>query len=192
MRACGHKFWLMENSILPNCWLIGSSYFVRQSLGMGNAACVFMEEIVRYLGIDERARLLARRLWTYIDAPSTEIIASFYHNTRQSGAGLMLDDPTIERLKVRQKEHWRALFNSEFDEHYQRSVTMIGIKHQEIGLDPKWYIAGYAIMKAGFAERVLDAPLPSRLKTALIVTLEKYVAIDMALALSTYSSWLVD
>jgi hypothetical protein len=36
----------------------------------------------------------------------------------------------------------------------------------------------------------MEAPLPA--KTALIVTLEKYVAIDMALALSVYSSWLVD
>ncbi len=104
----------------------------------------------------------------------------------------MLDEPTIERLKVKQKEHWRALFNSEFDEGYQRSVTMIGIKHQEIGLDPKWYIAGYAIMKAGFAEHIFAAPVPARLKSALIMTLDKYVAIDMALALSTYSSWIVD
>ena len=67
---------------------------------------------------------------------------------------------------------------------------MIGIKHHEIGLDSKWYIAGYAIIKAAFAEKIMEAPLPMRAKSALIVTLEKYVAIDMALALSAYSSWL--
>jgi hypothetical protein len=71
-------------------------------------------------------------------------------------------------------------------------VTLIGIKHHEVGLDSKWYIAGYAMMKAAFMERILEAPLPPNLKSALIVTLEKYVAVDMALALSTYSSWLVD
>ena len=151
-----------------------------------------MQELLRYLGIDARDRLLARRLWNYIDEPSTEIIASFYRNTRQSAVGVMLDAAAIERLKVKQKEHWRALFISDFDERYQRSVTMIGIKHHEIGLDPKWYIAGYAIIKNAFAERILDAPLPPRLKSALILTLEKYVAVDMALALSTYSSWLID
>ena len=59
---------------------------------------------------------------------------------------------------------------------------MIGIKHHEIGLDSKWYIAGYAIIKAAFAEKIMEAPLPLKAKTALIVTLEKYVAIDMALA----------
>ena len=45
-----------------------------------------------------------------------EIIAGFYNNTRRSSAGFMLDDATIERLKVRQKQHWQSLFSSEFDE----------------------------------------------------------------------------
>ena len=151
-----------------------------------------MEEIIRYLEIDARAQLLAERLWQFLEEPSTEIIASFYGNTRRSPAGLMLDETTVERLKLKQKDHWRSLFTRRFDEHYQRSVTLIGIKHHEVGLDSKWYIAGYAMMKAAFMERILEAPLPPNLKSALIVTLEKYVAVDMALALSTYSSWLVD
>lgn len=151
-----------------------------------------MKELLVYLGIDTRAQLLAERLWHFLDEPSTEIIASFYSDTRQSAAGLLLDEPTIARLQSKQKEHWRALFNSGFDETYQRSVTMIGIKHREIGLDPKWYIAGYALIKARFAEKILEAPVPQRMKSALIITLEKYVAVDMALALSTYSAWLID
>jgi hypothetical protein len=151
-----------------------------------------MEEIARYLGIDTRTQLLAERLWHLLEEPSDEIIDSFYRDTRQSAAGLLLDEPTIVRLKIKQKEHWRSLFNSEFDEQYQRSVAMIGIKHHEMGLDPKWYIAGYALMKARFAEKLLEAPVPLRMKSALIVTLEKYVAMDMALALSTYSCWLIE
>lgn len=151
-----------------------------------------MQDLVRYLGIDLQTQSLARQLWRFLDEPSTEIIASFYRDTRQSGAGLLLGEPAIERLKIKQKEHWRALFNSGFDESYQRSVTMVGIKHYEIGLDPKWYIAGYALIKSRFAEKVLEAPIPTGLKSALIVTLDKYVALDTALALSTYSSWLVD
>lgn len=151
-----------------------------------------MQELILYLGIDTQARLLAKRLWHFLDEPSTEIIASFYRDTRQSGVSLLLDEQTIARLQIKQRDHWRALFNSDFDASYERSVTMIGIKHHEIGLDPKWYIAGYAIMKSRFAEQVLQAPLPKRLKASLVITLEKYVALDMALALSTYSAWLVD
>jgi Protoglobin len=151
-----------------------------------------MDELIRYLGIDTRAELLAERLWNLLQDSVEEIIAGFYNNTRHSSAGLMLDEATIERLKLRQKQHWQSLFSSAFDERYVRSVSMIGIKHHEIGLDSKWYIAGYAMIKAAFAEKILEAPLPLKAKSALIVTLEKYVAIDMALALSAYSSWLVD
>jgi hypothetical protein len=151
-----------------------------------------MQELIRYLGIDTRTELLAERLWHVLEQSADGIIATFYNSTRQSSAGLMLDEATIERLKIRQKQHWQSLFSSAFDEQYVRSVSMIGIKHHEIGLDSKWYIAGYAIIKAAFAEKIMEAPLPLKAKTALIVTLEKYVAIDMALALSVYSSWLVD
>jgi len=151
-----------------------------------------MKDLIRYLGIDTRTELLAERLWYLLEGSVEEIIAVFYSNTRHSGAGVLLDDATVERLEVRQKQHWQSLFCSGFDQDYVRSVSMIGIKHHEIGLDAKWYIAGYAIIKAAFAEKIMEAPLPLRAKSALIVTLEKYVAVDMALALSVYSSWLVD
>jgi protoglobin len=149
-----------------------------------------MQELIRYLGINTRTEVLAERL--LLEDSADGIIAGFYSSTRQSSAGLMLDELTIERLKVRQKQHWQSLFSSAFDEQYVRSVSMIGIRHHEIGLDSKWYIAGYAIIKAAFAEKIMEAPLPLKAKTALIVTLEKYVAVDMALALSAYSSWLID
>jgi protoglobin len=143
-----------------------------------------MQELIRYLGINTRTEVLAERL--LLEDSADGIIAGFYSSTRQSSAGLMLDELTIERLKVRQKQHWQSLFSSAFDEQYVRSVSMIGIRHHEIGLDSKWYI------KAAFAEKIMEAPLPLKAKTALIVTLEKYVAVDMALALSAYSSWLID
>lgn len=151
-----------------------------------------MQELIRYIGIDTRTEILAERLWYLLEGWVDEIMTRFYSSTRQSSAGLMLDELTIERLKLRQKQHWQSLFSSAFDERYVRSVSMIGIRHHEIGLDSKWYIAGYAIIKAAFAEKIMEAPLPLKAKTALIVTLEKYVAVDMALALSAYSSWLVD
>jgi hypothetical protein len=151
-----------------------------------------MQELIRYIGIDTRTEILAERLWYLLEGWVDEIIAGFYSSTRQSRAGLIFDEAMIERLKVRQKLHWQSLFSSAFDEQYIKSISMIGIKHHEIGLDPKSYIAGYAIIKAAFAEKIMEAPLPLKAKTALIVTLEKYVAIDMALALSAYSSWLVD
>lgn len=151
-----------------------------------------MKEIVRYLGIDTRTQLLAELLWGVLEEPSGEIIASFYRDIRQSNAGTLFDEASLDRLQNEQKEHWRALFTGQLDEHYQRSVNLIAIEHYELGLDPKWYIAGYALMKLRFTETLLKAALTQAMKETLIATLEKYIAIDMALALSIYSSWLVD
>ena len=64
----------------------------------------------------------------------------------------MLDEATIERLKMRQKQHWQALSLARST----RSTFEVfddGIKHHEIGLDSKWYIAGYAIIKAALPRR---------------------------------------
>ena len=151
-----------------------------------------MKDIARYLGIDSRTQLLAEQLWRLLEGPSREVIATFYRDTRQSSIGVLFDEPAIGRLQIKQKEHWRALFNDRFDERYQRSATLIAIKHQELGLDPKWYIAGYTLMKLRFAESLRKMALPAESMEALITTLEKYVALDMALSLSIYSSWLLD
>ena len=35
-------------------------------------------------------------------------------------------------------KHWRALFESRLDLQYFNSASLIGIRHSQIGLDPKW------------------------------------------------------
>ncbi|SFP55447.1 hypothetical protein SAMN05216330_108115 [Bradyrhizobium sp. Ghvi] len=71
-----------------------------------------MTQIIRYLGIDTRTQLLAEQLWNLVDAPSGQIIAEFYRRTRQSHPGVLLDEHTIGRLMIKQREHWHSLFNS--------------------------------------------------------------------------------
>jgi methyl-accepting chemotaxis protein len=104
----------------------------------------------------------------------------------------VLDDETISRLKLKQSEHWQALFSSKFDNQFFNRASLVGIKHREIDLDPKWYIAGYNKIKGQFVKLILDSQLSTSTKSDLVATLDKYVALDMALALSSYSSWLID
>ena len=47
-------------------------------------------------------------------------------------------------------------------------------------------------MKIAFTEVITEAALPPIRKGRLIKTLDKYVAFDMALALSTYNAVVVD
>jgi len=151
-----------------------------------------MDKLIRFLDIDPVARRHAAAIWSLIEHRIDHIIETFYADVRQSDAALALSDRTVQHLKVKQKDHWRALFESRLDLQYFNSASLIGIKHAEIGLDPKWYIAGYARIKSDFSRAILNASLPLTTKAAFIVTLDKYVALDMALAISSYTSLLVD
>lgn len=151
-----------------------------------------MDGLIRFLDIDPTARLHAATIWSLIEHRIDHIIETFYSDVQQSDMALALSEQTIRHLRVKQKDHWRSLFESRLDLQYFNSASLIGIKHSEIGLDPKWYIAGYARIKSDFSRTILNSSLPLTTKAALVVTLNKYVALDMALAISSYTSLLVD
>jgi methyl-accepting chemotaxis protein len=151
-----------------------------------------MEDLIRFLGIDLEARRNAEQFWPLIDYPLGAIIDNFYTDLQKSGIDFVLTDQTIHHLKIKQKEHWESLFASRFDKQYFNNASLVGIKHRELGLDPKWYIAGYAKIKGDIALIILESPLSPAVKLEFVKTLDKYVALDTALAISSYTSLLVD
>jgi hypothetical protein len=75
-------------------------------------------------------------------------------------------------------------FGQEVCSHARR----IALRHHEIGLGPLWYVAAYVHLKLAFIEVIMNSDLGPVTKRKLVRTLEKYVAIDMVLALSTYDA----
>ena len=66
------------------------------------------------------------------------------------------------------------------------------MRHRDIALSPMWYVAGYMRLKLAFIEVIIRSDYSIVTKGQLVKTLEKYIAIDMALALSTYDAVIVD
>lgn len=151
-----------------------------------------MEKLITILDIDPEAMRNAEAIWSLVEHRAVDVIGDFYASVRKSDVDLVLSDQTIECLTIEQRMHWNSLFKSRFDQKYFNSASLIGIKHREIGLDAKWYIAGYTKIKIDFSQVVLNAPLSLPVKAGFVSTLDKYVALDMALAVSSYTSWLVD
>lgn len=156
------------------------------------ASRLFMERLIRFLNIDLDARRDAAAIWPLIESRVEPGIDTFYSEMRRSDPALPLSDQLAACLKARQKANWRALFESRLDQQYFNNASLIGINHCEIGLDPKWYIAGYMRIKRDFSHAILDSSLPPPTAANLVTTLDKYVALDMALAISSYASLLVD
>jgi Protoglobin len=151
-----------------------------------------METMLRFLAIDRESQRDAAQIWSLIEPRTADIIENFYADVSQSSLGLSLSAKTIDHLKIKQAEHWKKLFESRFDREYFNNASLIGIKHYEIGLDVRWYIAGYMKIKNCFSMEIFKAQSPVSSKAQLVTTLDKYIAVDMALAISSYTSLLVD
>ena len=54
------------------------------------------------------------------------------------------DDAALSSVKTRQRSHWERIFEAQFDEDYADGARRVGEAHARIGLNPSWYIGGYA------------------------------------------------
>lgn len=151
-----------------------------------------MEKLIQFLDIDSDTMRRAQAIWPMIEPRTSYLIEELYVSARQFDCELALSDDTIDDLKTRQTAHWRTLFESRFDRDYINSASLIGIQHRELGIDAQWYIAGYNKVKSDLAQTILNAPLLLASKATLLATLDKYIALDMTLVVSSYTSWLVD
>ena len=174
-----------------------------------HAAARDLRERLEFLGLDAAALARLAAL-----APSTSkhlppALERFY--------GLLAKEPSVSRFfsgreqmgraQSAQHEHWSAIANGQLDERYHQSSIAIGNRHARIGLDPRWYIGGYALIVETLIEGIVkdavaEATAPRRtgffrrqpetapdlgetLGKSLSVLL-KAVLLDVDLAVSTY------
>nr|WP_281374910.1 globin-coupled sensor protein [Gluconacetobacter sacchari] len=65
-------------------------------------------------------------------------------------------DAKIEKAKLAQTAHWRAILAARFDTDYVANVHAIGEVHARIGLTPFWYIGGYTVILDQLLRSVID------------------------------------
>ncbi|MGZ3420308.1 MAG: protoglobin domain-containing protein [Polyangiales bacterium] len=96
------------------------------------------------------------------------------------------DEPTVRRVKQRQKQYFAGLFEGRCDATYVEERLLVGHIHEQIGMAPKWYIGAYRNYLAILFERILgDFPDKEEAKAAYH-SLLKVVAFDMSLAIDSY------
>lgn len=97
----------------------------------------------------------------------------------------------ITHARSAQRDHWIQLFRKGLDQSYVDRTRIIGNTHARIGLEPKWYIGGYALIMEhlinGMMLRGFARFMPGRRRMAKdLVALVKVAMIDMDMALSVY------
>ena len=147
---------------------------------------------LKFMNIDgETSRLLAV-FWPIVEPALPSLLEDFYrHVTQVPELAKMLGNDVL-RLKKLQGMHWGKLFSGRFDDAYFNSVRMIGLVHEKIGLEPRWYIGGYNFVLGrlnGLA--VKSHRWSSDNATALVTAVNSAVLLDMDIAISVYQEKLM-
>jgi len=95
------------------------------------------------------------------------------------------------RAKAAQLAHWDTISKGAFDEVYAQGVRRVGKTHARIGLAPRWYVGGYAMVLSGLAAAVLRARWPAWVGgraavERILASLIKATLLDMDFAMSVY------
>jgi methyl-accepting chemotaxis protein len=140
-----------------------------------------------FMRIDEAMMAELRVFWPILEPELPRILDGFYrHVTRNPTLAAMIGART-ENLKAVQGNHWRRLFTSGFDQGYIDSVRTIGLTHNRIGLEPRWYIGGYNFVMRELMTLVVSRNRWSPRKAASILSaVSSAVMLDMDFAISVY------
>ncbi len=162
-----------------------------------------LSERLEFIKFDDQARTVLRELQPFLQSGLGPALSAFYDQVRITPAmgALFKDERHIDSAKTRQQSHWDGLASANFDADYEKAVIAVGRTHARIGLEPRWYIGGYALItdhliKAIIANR--ESSLFKRIKNNpaelgdIVGTLVKAVMLDMDLAISTYLDTLAE
>ena len=152
---------------------------------------------LEFMKFDQRSRQVLRELQPLIRGHMSKALGSFYERLRSTPEvrSFFRDEQQIASAQTRQETHWDTLSDGTFDAAYEEKVLAVGRTHARIGLEPRWYIGGYAIIAEHLIKAIVtdsDSSLLKRLKrdpdalTETLSTLVKAMLLDMDLAITAY------
>src|ERR1700744_3922545 len=149
-----------------------------------------------FIGIDSATRKALQELKPLITRALPGILDQFYAKVVKypAVAKLFPNDGVIRHAKQAQIAHWIAIASGTFDDGYVKSVTRIGQTHNRLGLEPRWYIAGYSMILTGLQQAIemetaqgwFNGSASREKKVALQAALTRAAMLDMDFAISVY------
>jgi len=156
-----------------------------------------VRERLEFIGLDPKARGVLQSLQPFVRAEIQPALTVFYRRLAATPQvrKFFRDDRHMASAQASQGRHWGVIAEGKFDDAYVNGVRTIGQTHARIGLEPRWYIAGYALITETLLRRLVETRWPTGLGgrakgsaevADAITTLVKAMLLDMDFALSTY------
>lgn len=149
-----------------------------------------------FLHINDEVKANLRKIKPILDKRLPTVLDDFYKIISQFPElnSMFKGESHKNTAKNLQVKHWEKIVSGNFDESYQQSVNVIGQTHNRIGLEPRWYIGGYAALVGGIVSAIIKENLSHGVVTKRkikdtddqINAFLKAVMLDMDMAISTY------
>jgi methyl-accepting chemotaxis protein len=156
-----------------------------------------LEERLDFIGMDQHARKVLNGLQPLINQSIGPALVAFYDKvkaTPETGR-FFRDDSHMAAAKDLQAQHWRTITSGNYNEDYVSSARRIGQAHARTGLEPRWYIGGYAVVIGQLIHALVKEQWPSLLQMGkrrpedvaeALSVFVKAAVLDMDLAISVY------
>jgi len=148
-----------------------------------------LQDRINFLNIDAQTSATLAEFKPQIAGVLDGILERFYSHILKLPhlAKLFTTEAIKTHARNAQASHWLSLFEGKFDEAYVERVQRIGKTHERIGLEPRWYIGGYAM---ALGELLAVAVKTHRKKPEKLIAVQqaiiKAVMLDMDYAISVY------
>ena len=160
-------------------------------------------ERLDFIGMDGRARAALTGLQPLIKHSIGKALEAFYDKVTATPATrkFFADDRHKAAAKGAQERHWAIVAAAEYNDDYVSGVKKIGQAHARIGLEPRWFIGGYALVMEQVINAIVRDQWPSLLRMTksrpegmaeAISAFVKAAMLDMDYAISVYLETLDD
>lgn len=107
-----------------------------------------LETRLTFAGLNGETCDTLRDIQEHVERAMGPALDGLYEQIRNRPAlrQMFRDEAHIESAKQKQFQHWTRILSGQFDDAYHQAVKAIGEAHARIGLDPQWYVGGYAIV----------------------------------------------
>ncbi|MGO9005412.1 MAG: methyl-accepting chemotaxis protein [Beijerinckiaceae bacterium] len=123
-----------------------------------------LDQRLHFLKFDERTRSTIRSLKPFLEEELSGALDALYGQIRAfpETRRFFSDDGHIDIARKAQHRHWANIATGDYGDSYAAAVRKIGQIHASIGLEPRWYIGGYALI----AEQLIHAMVRRHRPTA--------------------------
>ncbi|MDO6965181.1 globin-coupled sensor protein [Rhizobium alvei] len=154
-----------------------------------------LKQRLDFLGLNEEAVGKLRSMQGLVQESIGPALDTFYKKVRATPdtARFFRDDSHISGAKNLQSKHWGLITSGSLNKDYVQGVTAIGKAHARIGLEPRWYIAGYALVLEQLIHSTMEKHWPGMFGKGKahelageVSVIVKAALLDMDYAISVY------